>query len=357
MIAFSDTSDTATNCVTSTYDWDPTTGGTTPFTSDTSKVWSFVASNSISSTLETTLVLLSSTITATSSLLLVLDTVISQWCWEAANIILSGPSDLGTTASPYAFSYTAESTMTHTYNDFTATGDSNCDPYTVTVTQASTYNGAAVAYPAIDTATRVITFDHGDNQYIAYDVITTLTAALPNNFVMTTPVEAVFTIDTISNCDTKTVAAPSSPSDFTTSTGNGVAVEFAASAFVYTHSTGCSLSYSFKITGYVAGTNGAATQSFVNTGSPTELPDTTTGGIFYKSDTGSVRSIWVSNLPDNSYEGVYTIKITLNNAYTAANPSVVNWYEFDVDVQFNCEVETITATTIANMAYTIRGTA
>ena len=187
----------------------------------------------------------SSTITGTNSLLLALDTVISQWCWEAVNIILSIPSDLGTAASPATFSYTAESTMTATYNDFTAVGDSNCDAYLVSVTQASTYNGAAVTYPAIDTATRVITFDHGDNSYINHDVITTLTAALPNGFIMTTPVEAVFTLDTISSCNTKTVAAPSSPSDFTTSTGNGVAVEFQASAFVYTHSNGCALSYSF----------------------------------------------------------------------------------------------------------------
>lgn len=225
MIAFSDTSDTATNCVTSTVDWDPTTGGTT-YTLDTSIIWSFITSNSISSTLETTLVLESSTITGTTSLLLVLDTVISQWCWEAVNIILSIPSDLGTAVSPATFSYTAESSMTATYNDFTAVGDSNCDAYSVSVTQASTYNGAAVAYPAIDTATRVITFDHGNNQYIDYDVITTLTATLPNGFVTTTPVEAVFTLDTISTCDTKTVAAPSSHSDFTASTGNGVATEF-----------------------------------------------------------------------------------------------------------------------------------
>ena len=87
------------------------------------------------------------------------------------------------------------------------------------------------------------------------------------------------------------------------------------------------------------------------------MPDTTTGGEFYKSDTGWERKIWVSDLPDNSYEGVYTIKITLNNDYTAANPSVVNWYEFDVDVQFNCALETISTSSIADMAYTIRGTA
>ena len=87
------------------------------------------------------------------------------------------------------------------------------------------------------------------------------------------------------------------------------------------------------------------------------MPDTTTGGEFYKSDTGWERKIWVSDLPDNSYEGVYTIKITLNNDYTAANPSVVNLYEFDVDVQFNCELETISTSSISDMAYTIRGTA
>lgn len=86
------------------------------------------------------------------------------------------------------------------------------------------------------------------------------------------------------------------------------------------------------------------------------MPDTTTGGEFYKSDTGSVRKIWVSDLPDNSYEGIYTIKITLNNEYTALNPSVVNWYEFDVDVQFNCALETISSSSIGDMAYTIRAT-
>ena len=43
------------------------------------------------------------------------------------------------------------------------------------------------------------------------------------------------------------------------------------------------------------------------------------------------------------------------NAYTTANPSVVNYYEFDVDVLFNCEIETISTSSITNMAYTIYG--
>ena len=62
----------------------------------------------------------------------------------------------------------------------------------------------------------------------------------------------------------------------------------------------------------------------------------------------------MSNFADNTFEGVYTIKITLTNAYTTANPSVVNYYEFDVDVQYNCDVADITVSgSIPAMTYTI----
>ena len=240
--------------------------------------------------------------------------------------------------------------MTETYSDFTMTGDSNCDTFDLTITAAVSTLDAAIltpTYPAVDLTAKTIDFLKVDNQYADKVITTTVTAKLPEPFVTITPVEGVFTTTTVSTCQLKSLTVPTTPLDFETLPNNGL-IEHVTSPFTFQDTT-CTYSYSLMFDSYTPGTHGAATQSFVDISA--EMPST--GSPIYKNADNQIKSIWSNVVDDNTLEGVYTIKLTVTTAYTDANPSFVNYYLFQLEVKFNCAIETITSSSVLNMAYTI----
>ena len=78
-----------------------------------------------------------------------------------------------------------------------------------------------------------------------------------------------------------------------------------------------------------------------------------TTGVIYKSSDASLNEIYASVTNDNSIFGVYTIKVTASNTWTAANNQDINYY-FTLTVEVDCSIETITiASAVPNHAYTI----
>jgi hypothetical protein len=125
----SDTSDTSSNCLSITQIWSPTTGGTS-IINDSSFVFQFTSTNSLTMSLVKTLKLTINNINTSKALSLSNYESMQRWCMGAAGISISPPTDLGKTLTTLYYSV-GSGTINHAFQPFTTSGDASCDPYSL----------------------------------------------------------------------------------------------------------------------------------------------------------------------------------------------------------------------------------
>ena len=200
----SDTTDTETNCLSFSQDWNPTTGGTA-ISDDTSIQWdldetSRVENGEKDSSLETELILppeepaegeepvevtFDTTSTSKSNTLYL---SIRNWCMAAANIIVTAPTDLGISLDNFNYQNLAPEEL-HAFNGFTTSGDENCDPYDLVITSETTrasdgtsWTDKIPKFKIDDTLGPVLSFASGSNEYVG-TLTSYFSAILPRDLI------------------------------------------------------------------------------------------------------------------------------------------------------------------------------